>query len=202
MDIMGATAADLRRVVDHYKRKFRSRAQRELDSFAAETSLEAAVVRAGLVEKPDGSRYSHQRRRSPDELHRGVKNLTRDLAKLEAAQNFAQILDAVHASVAHLQGLNELYIYDVALHVGAYKTMLPTRIYLHSGTRKGALALGLDARIRKALDMFELPEPLQVLAPHEVEDVLCIYKSVFSGGALPEDVNPPCLLPDDEVDCI
>lgn len=189
---MRADDALLRRVVDAYKIKYRSRAQAELESFRAETALEAAVCRAALAEHPDGTRYSHQRRRSPEELRRGVKNLIRDLSKIESAQNFAQILAAVEAAVAHLKGLNELYIYDVALHIGAFKGMLPTRVYLHSGTREGALALGLDAKKRVAIDMFELPGPLKELAPHEVEDVLCIYKHVFTGEAELDDVEPIC----------
>jgi hypothetical protein len=70
-------------------------------------------------------------------------------------------------------------------------------VYLHSGTRKGALALELDTKKRVALEMFELPMPLRELAAHEVEDVLCIYKDVFTGDAKLEELEPVCF-PDDE----
>jgi hypothetical protein len=176
-----ARKVDLKTVVEHYKRSYRARAKAELDSFRAEPSLEMAVCRAALVEEPDGTRYGHQRRRTPDELQRGVRNLVRDVAKLEAAANFGQLIQTIHASVGHLRGLNELYIYDVSLHIGAFKGTLPTRVYLHAGTREGALALGLDAKTRKALDLFEIPEPLRELEPYEIEDVLCIYKAYFAG---------------------
>jgi hypothetical protein len=193
-----ARKVDLKAVVEHYKRRYRARANAELDSFRAEPSLEMAVCRAGLVEEPDGTRYDHQRRRTPDELRRGVRNLLRDIAKLEVAVNFGQLIETVHASVGHLRGLDELYIYDVSLHIGAYKGTLPTRVYLHAGTRKGALALGLDAKKRKALDMFEIPEPLRELEPYEVEDVLCIYKAYFAGEV--DELDDKLACPPDEED--
>jgi hypothetical protein len=189
---MAVTTGDLEGVVDHYKRVYRARSKEELDSFRAEASFEAAVGRAGRAEHPDGTRYSHQRRRSPTELGRGVANLVRDLSKLEAATNFARIHAAVHQSVGHLAGLNEMYVYDVALHIGAYVGKLPTRIYLHAGTRRGALALGLDAKRAKAIDVFDLPAPLRELAPHELEDVLCIYTNVFLRKEKLEDIEPVC----------
>lgn len=48
-------------------------------------------------------------------------------------------------------------------------------MYLHAGTRVGASALGFDPRAR-AVELEQLPAPLRELKPHEVEDVLCIYK--------------------------
>ena len=51
----------------------------------------------------------------------------------------------------------------------------PDRVYLHSGTREGARALGLAAE-RSFLPMDELPPELRRLKPREVEDLLCIYK--------------------------
>jgi hypothetical protein len=159
-------------------------------------------VSRGLVEEPDGTRYSHQRRRTPAELRRGLKNLLRDIAKLEAAVNFGQLIETVQASVGHLKGLNELYVYDVSLYIGAFKGALPQRVYLHAGTRKGALALKLDAKRRKALDMSEIPEPLNKLEPHEIEDVLCIYKAYFAGEVdeLDEKLTCPPAQDEDAVD--
>jgi hypothetical protein len=54
-------------------------------------------------------------------------------------------------------------------------------VYLHAGTRTGARALGLAARAA-TLDVSELPAEFHSLEPHEVEDVLCIFKDKFTSS--------------------
>jgi hypothetical protein len=51
-------------------------------------------------------------------------------------------------------------------------------VYLHAGTRAGARALGLNWRAT-TLAVHDLPAELRVLAPHEIEDCLCIFKNNF-----------------------
>jgi hypothetical protein len=77
-------------------------------------------------------------------------------------------------------GLGELYFYDTALRIGAKLGVLPQAVYLHAGTRAGATTLGLivDGSVLLKSELPELPQKLQ---PHEVEDVLCIYKKYFAG---------------------
>ena len=55
------------------------------------------------------------------------------------------------------------------------------QVYLHAGTRLGACALGLGAST--ALAVSESPRELRVLKPHEVEDVLCIFKDELKARA-------------------
>jgi hypothetical protein len=78
-----------------------------------------------------------------------------------------------------IAGLGELTIYDISHRIGAYLGSMPTEIYLHAGTRKGAKALGLDTN-RKSIPMTELPAPLQRLTAAQAEDVLCIYHKVLA----------------------
>jgi hypothetical protein len=52
-------------------------------------------------------------------------------------------------------------------------------VYLHAGTRRGARALGLDHG-SDSVSPNQLPPALRRLQPHEVEDVLCIYKDWLS----------------------
>ena len=70
-------------------------------------------------------------------------------------------------------------VYDTSLRVGAYLGLTPRFVYLHAGARAGAKALGLNAGTKK-LAMSDLPHELQVLAPEEVEDFLCIYKKTMA----------------------
>ncbi|MCX5747976.1 MAG: hypothetical protein NT062_36405 [Proteobacteria bacterium] len=190
---------DLKAVVRHYKQTFRPRAAAELASFEAEETLEAAVGRAALAQEPDGTRYGHQRRRTAEELRRGTKKLLSCLPKLAAASNFGQLFEAVDAAVGHLDGLGDLYVYDTALRIGAQKKVFPARVYLHAGTRAGAIALlGKDAKDLKVIFKFELPKELHELEAHEIEDVLCIYKRYFTGEVTQLDENKSCWIDEDE----
>jgi hypothetical protein len=51
-------------------------------------------------------------------------------------------------------------------------------VYLHSGTRDGARALGLG-RGRDTLRKHELPREFEELTAAEIEDCLCIYKDAL-----------------------
>jgi hypothetical protein len=187
---------DLRAVVQHYIANHRLRAQAELQTFANEPTLEAAAHRAGRAVLADDRRDPHHTRRPQELLDRTAARLVERVATLQAATNFARLLDAVRKAVGHFDGLGDLYLYDTALRIAAKKGTLPTRVHLHAGTREGAKRLGLEIDGRKVLDRSELPPALQVLEPYEVEDVLCIYKDIFdavdpdlgeAGGCWPED---------------
>lgn len=183
-------------VAHHYKRNFRERSEAELRSFAAEPSLSSAVCRAGLSEDPRGRRYSHQRRRKDEALLSAKIRLTARLADLEAASDFTGLHEVASSSVKNIDDIGELYIYDTALHIGARRGLEPTRIYLHSGTREGAKALGLEWK-RKCLDLCDFPELREHLEAHEIEDVLCIYKRYFAGER--ELAEPDACWSDDDL---
>ena len=84
------------------------------------------------------------------------------------------MFNLVRSEVGGILGIGELYIYDTSMRLGAYLGFLPTKVYLHAGTRKGAKALGFTNS--DALEISELPTEFGRLDPHEVEDVLCIFK--------------------------
>jgi hypothetical protein len=64
------------------------------------------------------------------------------------------------------------------MRIGANLGLEPSRVFLHRGVRVGARALGLNFRA-PSLELGEFPEPLRVLRPHQVEDILCIFKEHF-----------------------
>ncbi len=103
----------------------------------------------------------------------------RRLVDLAPAIRTAGDFDALHALVARttsdLKGLGPLYRYDIALRIGYKAGVAPNVVYLHAGTRAGAVALGLDTK-RKAIPRDEFPAPLSSFAAAEIEDILCIYK--------------------------
>jgi hypothetical protein len=190
---------DMDAVARHYIRRFRERAARELRSFKDEPSLASAVRRASYAETPDGHRYSHQRRRRHDALIEADVRLSRCLGELETAPDFSKLHEVVANAVRNIDDIGDLYIYDAALRIGAKREIEPGRVYLHSGTREGAKALGLEWK-RDCLDMFDFPELRKHLRAHEIEDVLCIYKRYFTGEHELED-EEACWSDDDFKGC-
>jgi hypothetical protein len=163
-------------IVRDYIRRHRSKANCELQYFRNLPNLSAAIREAGLARYPDGQRfkrYPHQRRLSPDALEIATKRLGE--ANLRSARSFDELITRVSAAVQPVDGIGELYVYDTALRLGGYLGFLPRKIYLHAGTRQGAKVLGLDHR-SDFVSRNQLPLPIRRLKPHEIEDVLCIYK--------------------------
>lgn len=172
----------LESIVRAYRLNHRKRAAEELNSFATELNLEAAIDRASLARTPDGRRYDHQRR-LPDAVLQEVRGRLQ-MGGFQRCQGFDDVFKVVDESIGDVRGVGELMVYDTALRIGAYLGLLPQVIYLHRGTRVGARALGLNTPTAGTLLIEDLPPELRVLEPHEVEDVLCIFKSelVIVGG--------------------
>ena len=84
----------------------------------------------------------------------------------------------VRDAIGPIHGIGDLTIYDTALRIGVNLGLWPTRVYLHSGTRVGARALGLNWRAPH-IEPDDCPAELQLLRPHEIEDCLCIFKDRF-----------------------
>lgn len=87
---------------------------------------------------------------------------------------------------ATIKGIGELTVYDVAFRLGyqmvylqnASEKLLPDKIYLHAGTKQGALKAELIQKWsrKKSLALEELPNRLQKEPPYMIENFLCVYK--------------------------
>ena len=163
----------LEAIVRAYIAQCRAHSTDELGSFKAEPTVASAIERAGRAETPEGRRYHHQRRLPSALLRFAMKQL--QAARLEQTADFDELHQRVNQAIGSLHGIGELTVYDTALRIGARLGFLPERVYLHSGTRVGARALGLDWRAT-VLDVSDLPRELRDLRPHEIEDCLCIFK--------------------------
>lgn len=157
---------------------YRPLARSELQGFRDEKSVSGAVERAALAIDVKGRRFSHQFRLKQKDLEAAKNKLLSSAEDLAAQSTFERLRRRVTDLLSPFAGLGELYLYDTALRIGARLGKLPQAVYLHAGTRAGAAALGLDASAR-TLMIGELPEELRALEPHEIEDVLCIYKDVL-----------------------
>jgi len=162
-------------IVEDYDQKYKKEAEKELEWFKIQKSLEDVISNAALAKGPSGKRFNHQRRIQRSVLEQARKILLENIDKIRNAKNFDGLYNIIEELLQNLHGVGELYIYDTALRIGAKLGFEPDKIYLHRGTREGAKYLGLNFN-RKYLKMAEIPHELRKLKPREIEDALCIYK--------------------------
>jgi hypothetical protein len=161
-------------LVAEYIKTHRTGCQRDRDRFRRLPSLPDAVAEAAGSARADGKRESHQCRIPKHSLDQFAAAILEQ--PLANARDFDDLHAYVRRAAKRVHGIGELAIYDVALRIGWFGRMEPTRVYLHAGTREGARALGLDvsgASLARAV----FPAAMQELSAAEIEDFMCIYKA-------------------------
>ena len=178
------TSVKLEKIVQHYIRTHRARAQREMKVFATQPSLTEAVKLAArcvdVLRAKEGEkivRHSHQRRIPRHCLMRAERSLLAVKGKLRASRDFDELHEQVSAAIGG-GGIGALTIYDVTHRIGAYLKLSPKLVYLHAGTVKGARHIGVRGQ---TVAKSALPREFRPLSPAHIEDCLCIYKDVLSG---------------------
>jgi hypothetical protein len=168
----------LERLVDQYQRRFAQHRQAERQRFAGMPDLATAIREAALARRADGKCEVHQRRVGLARLEPFEKSLQATRQAIARCRSF----DELHTIVerCRTERVGPLAVYDAAVRIAAYLSLAPDKIYLHTGTRKGAKALGLDTS-QGHLNPDQLPRPLRRLSPDEIEDFLCIFKGSFRG---------------------
>jgi hypothetical protein len=172
---------NLRTIARMYVQRIRPRAQAELDWFISQPTLRDAIENAALAKNSRGKRYSHQRRIKRAAIKEALAILSDASDRIKRSRDFAELYQLIDTALEDVPGIGELYVYDTALRIGAKLNLFPKKVYLHAGTRRGARALGLDAGL--TLKVSQLPKEFRALRPHEIEDVLCIFKDKFKASA-------------------
>jgi hypothetical protein len=131
---------------------------------------------AAKAENECGKRYSHQYRITRKAMQEANRLLLEKHDVLQRCKTFHELWQRIKIILGTVAGLGDLYVYDTALRIGAHLNLLPDRVYLHAGTRTGAQAFGITSRNPEWIEIEELPSVLRELPPHEIEDILCIYK--------------------------
>lgn len=126
---------------------------------------------------PNGKKDNHQSRIPIDKLQSYGDEILLWEKSIINCENFDDILEIV--SNIKIKGIGILTKYDVAYRIGEKLKIFPDKVYLHAGTKQGALQLGLIKKYsrKRYLTCNELPEWLLVLKPYQIEDFLCIYKN-------------------------
>jgi hypothetical protein len=167
-------------IVNDYIRTQRPYTSEEMRDFANELSPSKAIRRAALCERKNGKRHDHQRRIPRRLLEHVETKLQAIRGKLSKADSFDALHSVVDGEIGTIRGIGSLTVYDIAHRIGAYFGKAPERVYLHAGVRIGARALGIKGN---SFDPKILPKPFARLAPSEIEDCLCIYKTELVNGS-------------------
>ena len=162
-------------VIRLYRAKHYPNHVAEMEQFQKQPSLLQAIDRAALAQDADDKRFDHQRRLKQVTLNEAKEKLLEAEKRIGECRAFDDLLIQVEETLAGIRGQGKLYRYDSALRIGAWLGLSPDTVYLHAGTRDGAVKLGISGE-RRSVSKNELPEPLRSLSAAEIEDILCIFK--------------------------
>jgi hypothetical protein len=120
----------------------------EVDWFKKQASLENAIRTAAFAIDHRDKQYSHQYKIRRETLEEAYAALTKVVDEIRQSTTFDELLSVIEKAVLPIKGIGELYCYDTAFRIGANRGLFPRKVYLHSGTKKGAKYLGWDYKAR------------------------------------------------------
>lgn len=164
-------------IVRHYQSNFQQAADSTMNGYS-DLTFDEMLEYAAYAKLRNGKRHPHQYRLKRSALRNAHKQLKAYKNDLLSCSTFHQLYEAVQDAISDIGGIGELMVYDTAHRIGAYLKLRPNKVYLHAGTRTGAVALGFDGS-EESIDRKDLPKPFQKLKPEEIEDCLCIYKKAI-----------------------
>ncbi len=166
-------------IINHYTRWRKENPDTWIAYTIEQPNIISAIRVAAKSENKSGKRHNHQRRLKKESINKFADNLIKKSKELYETKDFASLLKIIES--CKVRGIGELACYDTANRIGCKIGVVPDKIYLHAGTRKGAERL-FGMRIKKKfIDKSELPEPFKSsdLDCIQLEDILCIYKLKF-----------------------
>lgn len=164
-------------IIAHYKATYSESDKHLLDVKNAAT-IEIAIKLAATARDAKGYKHGHQNLISPYTLEQFSDKVHMRKDEIASATSFKQLHSIVKA--CRIKGIGELCIYDTAHRLGGYLNLPPDSIYLHRGTKQGAIKLiGKVKGACVSKDMLPAAFQREDLSNPELEDILCIYKKYF-----------------------
>lgn len=180
---------NLNHIRDLYLRNFWPNLQQLLYWYKKQNSLREAIIHASLGHTEKMNRHSHQRRISNFAIDTARIKLHNIERKIQRTTFFHDLYLLIDETIKPIKGIGNLYIYDSALRIGSFLDIEPEKVYLHAGTRKGAIALGINKKLNE-INLHMLPKELWLLRPLQGEDLLCIFKNkITNSEILLEDIS-------------
>lgn len=161
-------------IVKHYVAHHGPALATELAWFAQKQPIPAAISRVALALGPSHKRLSHQRRLYKSVIPIALSQLQAASTRLFAVHAFVDLYSEVVAAIGAIPGAGSLYTYDTALRLGAFRRLKPSEVYLQAGAREGAKKI-LSSSSNRSVPLSQFPTVFHSLAPHEMENLLCLY---------------------------
>jgi hypothetical protein len=169
--------ASLSELINHYKICCYPRLADRLKAFQRLT-LDEAVDLAARGKEAHGKHMAHLRCLPTKSLKKAKERLNKNLRSLQNCQSFDELYSCIETTIAKIPRLKEMYVYDVALRIGAtLKNLYPQKIYIQRGVRVGAEAL-LNKKCReRTMKCSDFPQLHTLKKAMQMEDFLCIFKN-------------------------
>ena len=176
---MKATSKNFDTIARQYKAMRTKYPDKHIDFCVQQKNLIDAIEVSAKAVDEQNKIHGHQRRVGRIKLNRFAEQLKLKEDAIRKAKSFDELLSTIDQ--IKFDGIADLTIYDTATRIGAYLNLFPDRIYLHSGTRGGAVNLLGSVKGKKFITLNELPQEFKRhdLTASEFEDILCIFKDDF-----------------------
>lgn len=166
-------------IVDSFCENYRGKLEDELNWFRDANDLHLAIMKASesVVPNVKGQlkRHSHQRRLKKGVIESATSALLGKAHRFERAKAFNDIFVSVKGAIGGQPGVGPLYVYDVALRIGAHLDIYPDKVYLHAGALKGAIRIFPRDNLGRTLHKDAFPKEYQGLTSYEIENLLCLF---------------------------
>jgi hypothetical protein len=163
-------------IVRHYLRFRRAVIHAELEWFASRPTFDVLLDEAVHARDQWGKRLRHQRRLCKHVIPTAYQTLKSHRSALQRAPTFDGLFKLIDDALGPIPSSGDLYSYDTALRIGAFLRLYPTRVFLQTGALTGARNLS-RAYSTRSIPLSQFPVQFHVLAPFEMENLLCCYKS-------------------------
>ena len=169
----------LAEIISIYKRYYKQNADGCISYTKQQKNLVAAIYAAAISRDANNKKHSHQYRLPDEVLEQWSDTLIRNSNRITKAGDFDSLLKLL--TELTIPGIGKLTLYDTATRLGAYLNLHPKIIYLHAGTKVGAIKL-LGKVAGDAITKEMLPKPFQRkdLACWEIEDICRLPRSSAS----------------------
>ena len=107
-----------------------------LEYIKKQKKLEKVIQIACLSTDENGKRHRHQNRINLKNLRKFHNHVKSQLNKIRKNKEFDKLIEIIGNK--KIEGIGDLTIYDAAQRIGMFLNILPDKIYLHCGTKKGA----------------------------------------------------------------
>ncbi len=162
-------------IVNDYKKRYEDKQEFYYKWYSEADNLKSAIEKAFRSEDEKGKVDNHQcrvgRKRLVKAANIAIKNLSND-----KFANFNQIHSFIKSVAQDIDGFGSLASYDVAIRIAKYCNYEVNEVHFHSGTTKGAIAIGINAKEGEYMTCDNFPHPFNTLSGDHIENLLCIYK--------------------------